>query len=128
MCSTKCDYNIDCNSPNMIYQITCNRRSLQYVGETVQILNRRYNWHRTGFNQPGKCGFRTLSDHFDKGICCNTSSSVQTLKKLEGNGRTARNALDASITSISKQSEKTWMVQLRTIYPYGLNDCLGNEY
>ena len=20
------------------------------------------------------------------------------------------------------------MVQLRTIYPYGLNDCLGNEY
>ena len=116
----------DCNSPNVIYWITCNRRTLQYVGETVQKLNKRFNWHWTGFNQPGKCGFcRILSNYSRKG---NTSSSVQTLKELKGNGRAARNALDASITFIRKQSEKTWMLKLRTIYPYGLNYCLGVEY
>ena len=116
----------DCNSPNVIYWITCNRRTLQYGGETVQKLNKRFNWHWTRFNQPGKCCFcRILSDHSRKG---NTSSSVQTLKELEGNDRAARNALDASITSIRKQSEKTWMLKLRTIYPYGLNYCLGDEY
>ena len=60
---------IDSNSPNVIYVITCNRYSLQYVEETVQKLNKRFNWHKTVFNQPCKCGFvRILLDHFHKGV------------------------------------------------------------
>ena len=50
------------------------------------------------------------------------------LEKLEGNGRTATSVLDAYITSRKKQSEKIWMVKLRTVYCYGLNDLLGDEY
>ena len=41
-----------------------------------------------------------LSDHFLKGICRNATYS------LEGNGRIARNALDASTRSIRKQCEE----------------------
>ena len=36
--------------------------------------------------------------------------------------------MDASITSRRKQREKTWMPKLRTVYPYCLNNCLGDEY
>ena len=78
--------------------ISCSRYSLQYVGETAQKLNKRFNWHRTGFNQPDNYGFCCiLSDHSHNGVCCNASSLVQILEKLEGNSRTARNALDAEI-------------------------------
>ena len=74
---------IDSNSPNVIYVITCNRYSLQYVEETVQKLNKRFKWHKTVFNQPCKCGFvRILLDHFHKGVCWNASCSVQILEKI----------------------------------------------
>lgn len=58
----------------------------------------------------------------------NASYSVQILEKLDGNGRTARNALDASIISRKKQRDKTWMLKLRAVLVYGLYDRLGNEY
>ena len=50
------------------------------------------------------------------------------MEKIEGNGKTARNTLDSSITSRRKQREKPWLLKLRTIYPYCLNDCLVDEY
>ena len=47
---------------------------------------------------------------------------------LEGNCKAARNLLDASLTSRRKKREKTWMLMLRTVYLYDLNDCLEDEY
>ena len=35
------------------------------------------------------------------------------MKKVKGNGKAARNALNASITSRGKQDEKTWMLKFR---------------
>ena len=120
---------IDCHTSNVIYLITCNKCCLQYVGETAQKLNERFNCHRSGFKHPDKYGFcHILSDHFNKGVCKDASYSVQILEKLEGNGRTERNALDPSVTSIRKDREMFWIYQLRTLYPYGLNDRIGNEY
>lgn len=120
---------IDCHASNVIYLITCNRCFLQYVGETCQRLNERFNWHRSGFKHPEKYGFcHILSDHFHKGVCKDASYSVQILEKLEGNGRTERNALDPSVTSLRKKRELFWIHQLRTLYPYGLNDRIGDEY
>ena len=120
---------IDCHSSNLIYLLTCSRCSLQYVGETVQKLNERLNWHKSGFRNPKKYGYcRILSDHFHKGVCRNASFTVQILEKLEGNGRTKRNAMDASITAIRKRKEKEWMLKMRTVFPYGLNDRLGDDF
>ena len=120
---------IDCNSPNVIYLITCSNCKLQYVGETVQKLNARFNKHRQGIKSPEKYGTcRILSNHFNEGCCRGKSFSVQILEKLEGNGRTARGALDASITSKRKERELYWMLKLRTVFPYGLNDRIGDEF
>ena len=94
---------IDCNSPSVIYLMTCNRCSLPYVAGTCQKVNKKFNWQRTGFNQPDKYVFcRILSNNFHKGVCCNASYSVQVQEKLEGNGRIDRNTLNASITSERK--------------------------
>ena len=97
---------IDCNSPNAMHLITWNRCSLQYVGQTVQKLNERFNLQKTGFNQPSKHGLcLILSDHFHKGVFWSASYSVKILKSVEGNRRIARNALDAFIISRRKQRD-----------------------
>ena len=119
---------LDCHSPNVIYLLTCNRCHLQYVGETAQKLNERFNFHKTGFRHPTKHGHcRILSTHFNEGLCKGATYKVQILEKLQGNGRTARGALDPSITQFRKSKETEWIRRLRTAYPYGLNDKIG-EY
>ena len=80
---------IDCNTANVIYLITCNNCSLQYVGETVQKINGRFTSHRQGIKFPEKHGTcRILSGHFNKGSCKGAAFSVQILEKIEGSGRT----------------------------------------
>ena len=81
---------IDCNSPNVIYLITCNRYTLEYVGETVQKLNKLFNWHRML-----KCFL----------------FNPKYLKQQEGNSSSARNGLDAFIISRSRQYEKIQMLK-----------------
>ena len=102
---------IDCDSSNGKYLITCNRCFQQFVGETVQKLNKRFNWNRTGFNKSGKRSLcRILSDHSHKFVVL---ILLIILEKVKGNGKAARNALNASITSRGKQDEKTWMLKFR---------------
>ena len=67
----------DCNSPNVIYLITCKRCCLQHVRETAQKLSKMLNWHRTSFNQPSKYGFsRILSDRFQRGVFKNATCHI----------------------------------------------------
>ena len=113
----------------MIYLITCNKCSLQYVGETVQRLNERFTGHRQGMKSPEKHGTcKILTGHFNKGSCKGAEYSVQILEKIDENGRTDRGAIDATQTAFRKQRELHWMLKLRTVYPYGLNDRIGDEY
>jgi len=119
---------LNCHTPNVIYLITCNRCYLQYVGETAQKLNERINFHKTGFRHPSKHGHcKILSDHFNVGVCKGASYKVQIVEKLEGDGRTSRGSLDPSLTQIRKKKETTWITTLRTAYPYGLNDRIGDN-
>ena len=120
---------INCHSANVIYLITCNKCGLQYVGETVQRLNERFTMHRQGIKSPEKHGTcRILSGHFNKGTCKGSGYTVQILEKLDGDGRTDRRALDPTKTALRKGRELHWMLKLRTVFPYGLNDRIGDEY
>ena len=47
---------------------------------------------------------------------------------MKGTGRTDRGAIDVSQTRERKSREVDWMLKLRTVYPYGLNDRIGDEY
>ena len=55
---------------NVLYLITCEKCQLQYVGGTVQKLNERLNWHKSGFRDSSKYGhFKNFSELFSKGLC-----------------------------------------------------------
>ena len=120
---------IDCNTCNLIYLITCKRCALQYVGETCQKLRERFNHHYTCISHPEKDhNCRILSEHFSKGSCKGATYTVKVIEKLEGDGRDSNGDIDPSVTVIRRKKETEWMLKLRTVFPYGLNDRIGNEY
>ena len=112
-----------CNTPNVIYLITCSKCHLQYVGETAQNLNVRFGKHRNcmkGSINSTSC--KRLSDHFSKGLCKDAGYTVQIIENWRGNGRTERNSIDLGIASLRRKRESEWILKLRTVYPFGLNE------
>ena len=76
---------VDCNSANVIYLITCNNSSLQYVGETVQKINDRFTTHRQGIKSPEKYGTcKILSDHFNKRLMQRFTIFCADFRKVGG--------------------------------------------
>ena len=120
---------INCHSSNLIFIITCSNCKLQYVGETSQKLNERFGWHKSCLKDPKKYSFcKKLSAHFNEGLCKNANYTVSIIEKLEGTGRTERNAMDVQSREPRKSRDTQWMLEVRTVYPYGLNDRIGDEY
>ena len=120
---------VDCNTSNLIYLITCRKCSLQYVGETCQKLRERFNHHRSCIAHPDKDhNCRILSEHISKGACQGASYTVKVIEVLEGDGKDMYGKIDPKFTVIRRKKETEWMLKLRTVYPYGLNDRIGDEY
>ena len=120
---------LTCHSSNLVYLLTCSNCGLQYVGETAQQLNARFNGHRVGMKNPKKYGTcKILSNHFNKGVCKGSNYSVQIIEKFEGSGRTEDDAIDPKVTSRRRKREDFWMRTLRTVHPYGLNDRVGDDF
>lgn len=58
-----------------------------YVGETIQMLDKRFNGHTTRLSHPEKHdNYRMLS--FNIGIFKRDTFKIQILEKHEGTGRT----------------------------------------
>ena len=70
---------------------------------------------------------KILTNHFTKGVCSEADFNVQIIEKLPGNGRKGK-YLDPKSTKYRKERELHWMLKLRTVYPYGLNDRVGDEF
>ena len=116
------------HSSNVIYLLTCNSCRLQYVGESSQNLNERFNWHNSCFRNPSKYSFcDILNTHFHKGKCKDSTYTVSIIEKLEGSGQTASGAMDPKYTPARKARELFWIKELRTAFPYGLNHRIGDE-
>ena len=92
--------NLNCDSSNLIYLLTCNNCSLQYTGETVQVLKQRIRQHRSGTfsDNDGKVFY----EHLSSGMCSGAGFSVQIIQKLVGDGRTT-----ATIPSSQPQGRVT---------------------
>ena len=109
--------------------ITCCRCGLQYVGGTVHSLRDRFSGHRTGMKNPfadNKC--KILCKHFGVAICRNANYIVNIIEKLPGSGRDNNGIPIPGITNERQKKETKWMFILQTVYPYGLNDRVGDEY
>ena len=107
--------NLNCQSQNVIYLLTCNNCNIQYVGETTTRLNERMNRHRTATS-----GCQHIINHF-KDTCVGATFSTQILEKFSGSGY-IHNKVCPDARSKRLDREEYWMKTLRTLYPYGLNE------
>jgi hypothetical protein len=123
---------LNCHSVNLIYLLTCNNCALQYVGETVCSLAERMSGHLNKIRRLAKgevSGCSKLSKHFNNGTC--KDFTVRILEKLEGNGRVGPKKTDlqnGDSKRLRLSRETHWMLKLRTVYPFGLNDRVGDEW
>ena len=119
---------LNCSTSNCIYLITCCRCGLQYVGETVKSLRDRISGHRTGMKNPFADRCKILGKHFGVGLFRNANYIVNIIEYLSGSGRDD-NCIPIPGVKVERQKKETkWMLTLQTVYPYGLNHRVGDEY
>ena len=98
---------------NVVYLITCNKYKLQYVGETSQNLNKRFDQHNSCFRNATEYSFcKVLNIYFSKGYCKDSSYTANIIEKLEGTRRTDSNTMDFSTKPLQKARETYWMDEL----------------
>lgn len=69
----------------------------QYVNETLQKLNERFNLYKTVFKHPLKNGYcKIVHDHFTQIICKGTKYWVQIIESIQGDVNNKRGAIDLS--------------------------------
>ena len=71
---------------------------------------------------------KILSKHFSGGLCKNANYIVNIIEKLSGSGRDDNGNPIPGVTVERQKKETKWMLLLQTVYPYGLNDRVGDEY
>ena len=120
---------LDCKSTNVIYLLTCQSCTIQYVGETCQPkLSDRISKHRPCTESIVKePGCRYVKEHFTSGPCKDALFSVHIIEKLQGNGRNENGELNEEVTEYRRKREHWWINELRTSYPYGLNIRVGSK-
>ncbi len=116
---------LKCQTENVIYLVTCKGCKVQYVGQTVQPLNKRFNNHRANIrNCKGASNSMVLSRHFSEGDCKGKEFDVQIVEKIAGNGRLGNGGINEDIRKFREHREEYWIKELQTVFPYGLNNRL----
>ena len=86
--------------------------------------------HRAGMKNPfadNRC--KILSKHSSVGLCKNANYIVNIIEKLSGSGRDDNSGNPIPGVTVERQKKETkWMLTLQPVYPYGLNDRVGDEY
>ena len=112
----KSKININCQTMNCIYLITCRSCGIQYVGQTKNKLLTRFNSHHYDINHNNDT---TIARHFNKcprlqpakfeGLHISVLSFIRALPDTES-GQSERD-----------MEEKRWIHRLSSVVPRGLN-------
>ena len=110
------NYHLDCNSSNVVYLITCQKCSLQYVGSTVTKFRLRFNNHKSRIRRHGRMGPAererddVLYQHFwSEGHNGLSDMKIQLIDRVNGEEQL-------------REKEGQWAYRLNTLDPHGLND------
>ena len=98
---------MNCDSENVIYLVTCNLCGLQYVGETGMKLRDRITVHRSCIKTRKAT---PLGIHFNSKGHSVTDMQIVTIEQLPNNNNYQR-----------KTRELFWQLTLDTVFPRGLN-------
>ena len=71
---------------------------------------------------------KILSKHFIVGLWRNVNYIVNIIEKFSGSGRDDNGIPIPGATGQRQKMETKWLITLQTVYPYGLNDKVGDEY
>ena len=71
----------------------------------------------------GQC--KRLADHFTSGPCKGADHFIQIIENWSGNGHLPNGKVDEEEKMRRWKQEDSWILKLRTLYPYGLNDHLN---
>ena len=120
---------LSCKSVNVIYLLECNQCKCQYIGETIQELHNRISGHRSCTrNMSGN--FR-MRQHFSGFQDSCQNFSIKIVRKLLGTGRTDELLgksfkMNSEMTRIRKAEEDNLIMNLYTMFPYGMNDRIDS--
>ena len=113
------NYNLNCNSKNVVYLITCKVCGTQYVGSTTTTFRFRFNNHRSRINAHLKLSSENkrnddfLYQHFhSSGHLGLSHLSIQLIDRAMGEREL-------------REKEGQWMYRLGTLRPQGLNEDDG---
>ena len=62
------------------------------------------------------------NEHFSIGLSQNANYTVNIIENWIGDGKNNDGLMDKGIALQRKKRETHWMLKLRTVYPYGLNE------
>ena len=111
--------NLSCASKIIVYLITCNKCYNQYVGETKQTLSKRLSGHRSSIKKRANT---FIAKHFNLPDHSVNDIRIQPIEEIEQR----QQETERDLTTRRLDRERFWMLELGTVYPYGLNDRLQN--
>ena len=110
------NYNLNCNSSNVVYLITCSKCGLQYVGSTTTKFRLRFNNHKARIKRHERLNVAErekddlLYKHFwSVGHSGLRDMKIQLIDKVNGEEEL-------------RDKEGQWAYRLNTLRPNGLND------
>ena len=107
--------NVNCQSSNLIYLITCKHCSVQYVGQTKNRLLTRFQGHHFDIQNQNDT---TVSRHYNK--CPSQPARFDGLEISVL--RFMRSRADSRSGQIERDREESrWIHRLATVVPQGLN-------
>ena len=110
-----CD--LSCSTINVIYLISCAKCDQQYVGETKRKVSERLSGHRSSIRKHANT---FIARHFNLPGHTVDDIRIQPIEHItQSPGETEQ---DVTIRRLDR--ERFWMLELGTMYPYGLNDRL----
>ena len=110
-----CD--LSCSTTNVIYLISCAKCDQQYVGETKRKVSERLSGHRSSIRKHANT---FIARHFNLPGHTVDDIRIQPIEHItQSPGETEQ---DVTIRRLDR--ERFWMLELGTMYPYGLNDRL----
>jgi hypothetical protein len=99
---------LNCKTVSVVYLITCNRCSIQYIGETGNTLNQRFRGHLQDIRE--NLGYKPVGTHFNLPGHTRNDLRITLLRKTPDNDSNWR-----------KRTEEALIRQFGTSAPKGLN-------
>ena len=110
------NYNLDCNSKNVIYLLFCKVCGVQYVGSTMTKFRFRFNNHKSRLKRHEKLG----EIQKEKDDVINRHFSLEGHRGLQDVGVLLIDKVSSKTELLQKEGQ--WAYRLKSLKPLGLND------